>query len=239
MVKATGRAESNLFRGKRLSCLAPLFLLLTGCHAHHPPLALQNPPIGAGSMKIGPPQNPLFVAGLDQEFIHNQVVDTIDDYFKIQREERVRDAGGVLTEGRVETFPQIGATLLEPWRHDSTAGFEKVHATLQSIRRRALVRIIPADGGNLLDVAVYKELEDVAYPEHATVGGATMRYDSSLVRDQGNQRLAPGSLGWIPQGRDGSLEQRILGELRGRLNVGSAGPLPPTTAELDVNVQLR
>ena len=192
-----------------------------------------------GAAVVGPPQNPLFVAGLDQEFLHNQVVDALDDYFKIQREERVRDVGGVLTEGRVETFPQTGATALEPWRKDSTPGFERAHATLQSIRRRALVRIIPVEGGNLLDVAVYKELEDVAYPEHSTSGDATLRYDSSLVRGTGNARLAPGSLGWIPQGRDASLEQRILGQLRGRLNVGNGAQLPIRTANRDANVQMR
>lgn len=207
-------------------CALTLIALAAGCRLHSP-RGVPGPPITAGSVRLGPPQNPLFVSGLDPEFLHNQVVDAIDDHFKIQREERVRDAGGVLTEGRVETYPQVGGTLFEPWRKDSTPGFEKLHATLQSIRRRALVRIIPVEGGTLLDVAVYKELEDVAFPEGASVGDSTMRYDLSLVRQQGKERLAPGSLGWIPQGRDASLEQRILGELRGRLNVPDVTHLPP------------
>ena len=67
----------------------------------------------------------------------SQAVDAVDDYFRIEREERVRLIGGVLTEGRIDTFPIIGSTIFEPWRKDSTPGYEKVHATLQSIRRRA------------------------------------------------------------------------------------------------------
>ena len=61
---------------------------------------------------------------------------------------------GVLTEGRIDTFPLSGSTLLEPWRRDSTRGYEKWHATLQAIRRRATVRVIPTEGGYLLDVIV-------------------------------------------------------------------------------------
>lgn len=220
-----------------LSCALAIAALACGCKLL-PKGGVPGPPITSGSVRLGPPQNPLFVSGLDPEFVHNQVVDEIDNYFKVQREERVRDVGGVLTEGRVESFPQVGGTIFEPWRKDSTPGFEKLHATLQSIRRRALVRIIPVEGGTLLDVAVYKELEDLKYPERSSVGDSTMRYDTSLVRPQGAERLPPGSLGWIPQGRDASLEQRILSHLRGRLNLGDVTHLP-RTGDLDVNVKMR
>lgn len=183
----------------------------------------------------GPPQlieNPLFVPAMDREFLWNQTVDAVDDYFRIEREERVRLIAGVLTEGRIDTFPVTGSTILEPWRRDSTPGYEKLHATLQSIRRRATVRVIPADGGYLMDVTVAKELEDLDKPEHATAGGATLRYDGSLVRQEG----APGrhsiTLGWIPIGRDVSLEQRILNDIRARLDAAHpVGHLPPFVEE--------
>lgn len=183
----------------------------------------------------GPPpmiENPLFVPAMDREFLWNQTVDAVDDYFRIEREERVRLIAGVLTEGRIDTFPVTGSTILEPWRGDSTPGYEKWHATFQSIRRRATVRVIPADGGYLMDVAVAKELEDLDKPENATAGGATLRYDGSLVRQEG----APGrysiTLGWIPIGRDVSLEQRILNDIRARLDVAHPiGHLPPVAEE--------
>jgi hypothetical protein len=134
----------------------------------------------------------------------------------------MRADGGVVTDGLIETFPVTGATCLEPWRRDSTHGFEKLHATYQSIRRRATVRVSPSTGGYSVEIAVYKELEDVAQPEHARVGAATVRHDGSLVRNELNAIAGPATLGWIPQGRDATLEQRMLAELRGRLHDPSA-----------------
>ena len=94
-------------------------------------------------------------------------------------------------------------------------------ATLQTIRRRATLRVIPAEGGYLLDVVVQKELEDLDKPQHATAGGATLRYDGSLVRQEGAGGRHSVTLGWIPIGRDFTLEQRILADIRARLDVGN------------------
>jgi hypothetical protein len=177
-------------------------------HGHGPLAATQTPGL----------PNPLPVPATDYEFLWQQLVDEVDDYFRIEREERVRLVGGVLTEGRIETFPQPGATVLEPWRGDSTHGFERTESTLQSIRRRATVRVIPAAEGYLVELAVFKELEDVNRPENATSGGVSLRHDGSLVRVQLAPEAGPTTLGWIPLGRDVSLEQKMLGELQRRLS---------------------
>ncbi len=204
---------------------------LTGCGA------LRNPFASRSSSVI---ENPLFVPAMDREFIWNQTVDAVDDYFRIEREERVRLIGGVLTEGRIDTHPLTGSTLLEPWRNDSTPGYEKLHATLQSIRRRGTVRVIPTEGGYLLDVHVLKELEDLDKPEHATAGGATLRHDGSLVRQEGAAGRYSVSLGWTPIGRDLTLEQNILADLQARLNViGHVAPLPATDVIEEVKPGLR
>ena len=200
---------------------------LCGCARFHLPL---GPQTGLGGSP--PIENPMFVPALDGEFLWNQTVDAVDDYFRIEREERVRLIGGVLTEGRIDTFPITGSTLLEPWRRDSTPGYEKLHATLQSIRRRALVRVIPTEGGYLLEVAVQKELEDLDKPEHATAGGATLRHDGSLVRQEGESGRYSATLGWIPLGRDMTLEQRILADLRARLDLGEVAALPAMVEEV-------
>src|SRR5438132_11782156 len=121
--------------------LVALGVLASGCARFRLPLGHN---LLAGP---GPIQNPMFVPAQDREFLWNQTVDAVDDYFRIEREDRVRLIAGVLTEGRIDTFPTIGSTLFEPWRTDSTMGYEKLHATLQSIRRRATVRVIPVDGG--------------------------------------------------------------------------------------------
>jgi hypothetical protein len=231
----TGRNAALAYAGRstldRWSGLARLLsvavvLLPVGCGA--------LPRLGGGDVPAGALlENPMFVPAVDREFLHNQTVDVVDDYFRIEREERVRLIGGILTEGRIDTFPKVGSTLLEPWRGDSTPGYERWHATLQSIRRKATVRIIPTDGGYLLDVAVQKELEDLDKPENATAGGATQRHDGTIVRQTGPAGRFSVTLGWIPIGRDVSLEQRILSELQYRLDVDCATDRLPTDAPIE------
>lgn len=161
-------------------------------------------------------ENPVFLPVADPEVAWEMVVDVVDDYFQIQDEDPVRQVGDFPTEGRLDTFPLVGSTLFEPWRRDSANRYEKVHSTLQSIRRRALVRMIPSEGGYRVDVAVFKELEDAKQADHTTAGAATFRYDSSLTRvvdPIGEQEI---NEGWIPQGRDTALEQRMIRQLLAR-----------------------
>lgn len=186
----------------------------------HSLLAPAVPPEGIEITPEAPlPENPIFVPHTDREFVWLQIVDTVDDYFHIMREDRVRVVGGVLTEGRIETAPRVGATILEPWHCDSTPGYERLHSTLQSIRRRCEVHVLPVSDGYTIEVLVFKELEDVSQPEHATVGGSTLRHDGSLVRFDPNPEAVPATLGWIALGRDISLEARLLQEMQGRLAV--------------------
>ena len=70
------------------------------------------------------------------------------------------------------------------------------------MRRRAVVRVIPAQGGHWVDVQVFKELEDLARPEHATAGAATFRYDSTLTGVINPITGEQITQGWIAQGRD-------------------------------------
>ena len=175
-------------------------------------------------------ENPLWVPSNDREFFWNQLVDTVDDYFPILREDRVRQVGNVLTEGRIETKAVTGATLLEPWREDSTPGFERRHATLQSIRRRAVVRVWPAEGGYRVEIVVIKELEDVEFPEGSPGGGIVFRSDGAVVRQKPRPTGEPATLGWIPLGRDLSMEQKMLVELQARLGANAPSkslPVPP------------
>lgn len=188
--------------------------LIAGC-GWHPGSLLHH----GGHHQVVMLQNPLLVPPADTEFLWNQVVDTVDNYFRIENEDRIRVVGDVITEGRIDTYPVDGSTLLEPWRKDSTKGFEKLHATLQSIRRSAVVRVTPAQGGYLIDVAVFKELEDLERPENSTVGQKTIRYeDLEAQPDRPRNVDGPLNLGWIPMGRDVSLEQRILAEIQSRLS---------------------
>jgi len=174
-------------------------------------------------------ENPLFIPAVDRELLWNQLVDTTDDHFRIEHEQRIQQIGNELTEGRIDTFPTVGSTMLEPWRRDSTPGYEKLHATLQTTRRRAELRATPTAGGYLVHVMVVKELEDLQRPEHATAGRATPRHDGTLVDRPMSRHFGPPTLGWIPLGRDTSLEQRMLAEVRDRLSECGALPAVSTT----------
>jgi hypothetical protein len=162
-------------------------------------------------------ENPIHLPPASPDCVWEAVIDVLDDYFEIEREERGRQLAGVSTVGRIETFPAIGSTLLEPWKGDSATPYDRLECTLQSMRRRALVQVIPSDdGGTLVDVVVYKELEDMAQPENAPTASATFQFDSGLQRFSvpvGRQGV---SLGWIPKGRDPALEQKIIAQLLAR-----------------------
>ena len=163
--------------------------------------------------------NPILVPYPDAKYVFDTAVDVVNDYFKIDHEEPVRQAGGTLIEGRIDTFPKLGATVFEPWDYDSANGYERVESTLQTIRRRAVVRVVPAQGGFWLEVAVFKELENVASPENSTAGAATFSHDTTLTRVINPELHKDVNRGWIPQGRDTALEQRMVGQLLYRFNI--------------------
>ncbi len=87
--------------------------------------------------------NPIELPPTSDQFVWSQVVDSVDDYFHIAREQPVQNSDGIILDGRIETAYKIGSSVLEPWGKDSTAGFERLQSTLQSIRRRAIVIVRP------------------------------------------------------------------------------------------------
>lgn len=190
----------------------------------------------AGPVVPGPPpapRNAAVIPPLDAELVWTKLVDVTDDFFKVQSEQRVVFANGVPTEGRIDTFPQTGATILEPWRADSVGWDERWESTLQSIRRIATMRLTPDAAGWRVEVVVNKELEYLPRPMRATAGGASFRNDDSLYRygtplptlgqqvgDQPRPVASPTpNLGWIPLGRDPKLEQRMIARLLAKLGV--------------------
>ncbi len=152
----------------------------------------------------------------DPCIVMDQISDELDDYFRIAREQRIRVVDSVLTEGWIETRPRIGSTLGEPWHHDSQPGFEKLHATLQTIRRFAKVRVVPSQDQYWIDVKVYKELEDLPQPIGSGIQGQILRHDNSINQDE-DLWTAPPNRGWIPLGRDIALEQTILENIQHRI----------------------
>jgi hypothetical protein len=166
--------------------------------------------------------NPLPVPFYARELVMDEVSDEVEDYFRIIKEQRIRLTGNVLTEGYIDTEPKIGSSVLEPWRNDSSPGFELAHASLQTVRRWAKVRVIPTADKYLIDVKVYKELEDLDVPLHSSVSGRSTRHDTSLGFDRDELVDAVPNKGWIPLGRDEALEQTILTNLAARFERAAA-----------------
>ena len=163
----------------------------------------------------------------NRDWTWEQIVDTVDDYFRIERERQVQLVGDVLTEGRIDAYPRIGATVAEPHRRDSVGRYNRWESTFQTIRRRATVRVIPDAAGYIVDVTVEKDLEDLPRPEFSTSAASSFRNDSSLpspATDAVSHTQLAGR--WIHIGRDPALEQAILADLQSRLTVQPAGYAP-------------
>ena len=201
----------NLF----LSLILSQLMMVGGCACFR-----DNVP---GLSNMSPQPNPMFVASNDPDYIWDRIVDAVDDYFEIEREEPIQMYGNLATEGRIDTRPQIAATYLEPWFHDSVTQEEQLVSTCQTVRRRATVRVAPENKGFMIFVSVYKELEDLQRPLGANAGAAGFTHVNSINTITNIGSDAPTSYGWIHLGRDAALEQRIL--LKIRHNIDS----PPMT----------
>ena len=199
-------------------------MALSGC-GMGPEYTACPPQTTAPLLPVAPSHpNPVRIPITNSEMAWEQVVDVVDDYFRIEREEPVRTVGNMLTEGTITTSPAVSPTIFEPWRRDTVDPDQRVENTLQSIRRRAVVRVIPTQGGHWVEVQVFKELEDVLKPEHATAGSATFRYDDTLSGIENPITDQRATKGWISMGRDTSLEQVIISDLLSRCGGQPAMP---------------
>ncbi len=210
------------------------------------PWLMQYSPPTMGPAPVGLLANPLRVPVADRDFAWDQLIAVVEQYFKIEHEDRVRLAGDILTEGRIETYPLIAATLLEPWHGDSVTFQDRLLCTTQSKRRRCFVRVIPEAASFLVEVTVLRELEDMPQPLMSPSSAAIFPFQGEYGNNQGGgartlpslgdppgtvDRPGPRTVGWIPEGRDMNLEQVMLAQIQARLAV-AVGPayIAPTGA---------
>jgi hypothetical protein len=154
--------------------------------------------------------NPLVVPSADFETVWNKTVAVVDKYFDIESENRLART--------IKTQPQMGATIIEPWALDSPTLEDRFEATLQTLRRVAVIRIDPAPtGGFLVKVEVHKFLEDMVKPDRQPAGRAVFTNDFPVNRTREIVGPVPAPIGWINRGRDPHLEQVILTGVRNAL----------------------
>ena len=156
--------------------------------------------------------NPVWLPGAGQPAYYNEkvfesVLDIIGDYFEIRYANRY--------DGHIDTFPRISPGFEQPWKPGSPDAYQRLEATLQTIRHRGEVAIEPAqDGGYFVEIKIYKELEDLPRPVRATAGAASFRSDNTVDRTYEVVDPAYFESNWIPLGRDCELEQLILQRIK-------------------------
>ncbi|MBX3439594.1 MAG: hypothetical protein KF861_19050 [Planctomycetaceae bacterium] len=166
-----------------------------------------SPWMASGS--FAPVANPLPVMATNDEVLWERTVDVLHDFhFEIARESRFSRV--------IETEYRTGSGVLEPWHQDSVGSENRWESTLQSIRRKVIVRVLPSgDGaGYLVTVEAFKESEDLAGVAANSPGGATFQEATPLDRDLNQVVGQSAPSGWIPLGRDAALEQHILRSLQ-------------------------
>jgi hypothetical protein len=188
----------------------PWAVLAGGC-AGRP--FLDNPVFVRAELPPGPCPNPVMLAGGPPQYaaVFETVLNVVDDYFEILDANR--------WSGVIKTHPKIAPGLDQIWKAGSPDGAERLLATVQTIRYRGEVTIQPVapdanqpavPGGYLVQVIVYKELEDLARPIKATAGAAAFNSDNTVDRSFEVVEPAVFESNWIPKGREPYLEQEIL-----------------------------
>src|SRR5262245_44252569 len=160
----------------------PLAVLAGGCAGR--PL-MDNPVFVRANLPPGPCPNPVTLAGGPSEYaaVFETALNVVDDYFEIMEANRYSRV--------IRSHPKLAPGLDQFWKPVWPDGAERLLATVQTIRYRSEVTIQPvvADpnqpatpGGYLVQVIVFKELEDLPRPIKATAGAAAFRSDNTVDR---------------------------------------------------------
>lgn len=198
---------------------AALTLFLAGCISG----PLQDNPVLLRPQEPGV-HNPVYIPLNPQSYaqVFEKTLAVISDYFEVAYSNRY--------DGRIETFPRVAPGVLQPWKPGSPDWYQRLLASFQSIRHRAIVLIHPAeDGGFFIDVKVYRELEDVAQPIRALSNTSVFRTDNMVKHQFEVVDATTYEAVWIPIGRDFKLEQILLERLAqcDLPNVHQPQPPPP------------
>ncbi len=146
------------------------------------------------------------------EEIYNRVLDSLDDYFPIKPASRY--------SGVIETLPQLAPGYEQPWKISTPDSRQRLLATFQTMRHRAVARIWAGEtGGYRVSIEVYKELEDLPRPSLAA-STSPVFVDASSIDRRAEVITGPRSPEriWIPAGtaphRDFAFEQIILRKIQ-------------------------
>ena len=199
------RSRRIAARGAGLVVLAAWAAGQVGCASG--PSAWSLPSFAQFMAPATPLPNPMRIPAGDFDVIWNKTVAEVNKHFPIASENRLART--------IRSDDLMTGTLIEPWTPDAVTFRDRLEATLQTIRKFAIVHIDPAPtGGYLVRVEVYKQLEDLSKPASQPAGRAAFYNDFPVNRTRDVVGTVPTPLGWITMGRDTNLEQVILAGIR-------------------------
>jgi hypothetical protein len=187
-----------------------LALAACGCALYVPRPLDDNPLLLKPAGPDACVENPVYVPGGPPAYgqLFEHVLDILSDYqFDVAFKDRY--------DGRIETFPTSAPGFERSLIPGNPCWEDRWIATLQSIRQRVIVLIqVANNGGFFVEVKVFKELEDLPNPVHATPGAAAFRSDNTVERQYAVIDATIFQSSWIPIGRNVSLEQAILQRIK-------------------------
>jgi hypothetical protein len=202
-------------RSQRIAARAAGLVILAACGAGQMgctsgPSSWKLPSFAQVFGPATPLPNPLPVPAGDFEVVWKKTVAEVNKHFPLASENRLART--------IRSDSLMTGALIEPWTQDAVTFRDRLEATLQTIRKFAVVHIDPAPtGGYMVRVEVFKELEDMTKPASQPAGRAAYYNDFPVNRTREVVGTVPTPLGWIPMGRDTNLEQCILAEIRDAL----------------------
>ncbi len=128
-------------------------------------------------------------------------------YFTLDRQDR--------SQGVITTFPETTAMWFEVWRPQPKPMYYRWEAHLQTIQRQVTVTMPPVISGGERELGVKIERLRYSLPERQIDNSAAaMRLYSGVAPTEEGRMEKPSESGyWIPLGRDGPMEERLLADI--------------------------
>jgi hypothetical protein len=178
-----------------------------GCERPVPPEAATSAPV------YGEEIEPLWDAALSVLQKHE---------FQPDRQDR---AAGVIT-----TKPTTSRQWGEFWRQDVDPSdrYSMAEASLQTIQRQATVRFIKGSEGWRIEVQVDVSRLNMPESQVTTASSAIMAFSGTLPTNEGQTIKDPKlRKTWVPLGRDGAMEERLLDRILSSVARYAAEEEPP------------
>lgn len=142
----------------------------------------------------------------DADRLWDAVCDTLREHrYRLDRVDR--------NTGVVTTLPVISAHVLEFWRKDVATRHDLWESTLNPIRRWAEVTVSAAGDETWAGVSIRVHKERLSSPDRQfnSTGAAYQYFGNQLPSTMGLARITEGHDQWLSIGRDGAMEDYLLG----------------------------